>query len=377
MTDRTLAINPKSNLQNPETSILDIPVLADDTTPWLNWIEASQDWLEAKRRRSGRNNTVKTYSTAWKQFFKWAAVKPWQVTPDLATRWAAWLAYQGHSPATINLKITALASFYDHVQARYDLWPPDKRNPFHVIERHKVTPYGRAQFPTLEETQALLAAINTRSITGKRNKALFLTLLVTCRRATEILNLQFQHLTPTRKGDHKGDYIFTYTTKGGATKKALLPQICYHLIQSYLQAADRWPLLPDPEGYLFTTLYPDRATRLPHIHHPTLDQPLTTAACNKILKKYARRAGLDPAKAHLHALRHAGARLRVQQMRAGQGLDLDELRHLLGHTNLSTTQIYTTTLLDDPVDPGAHAALIELLPERRNLPKGKTTHLTH
>ena len=192
-----------ANTLIPQETILTAPVFTEDTGQWMEWIEAYQAWLESKRRRSGGANTAKTYETAWKQFFRWSQVKPWEVTPQLAERWTVFLAHEGReikdrnngtiirrqplSDSSINLKLAALSSFYNFVQKGYDLWPANRRNPFDGVERNKISPYGRAKYPTADEAKALLAAINPDTLTGKRDFALLFTILVTCRRSSEVL----------------------------------------------------------------------------------------------------------------------------------------------------------------------------------------------
>lgn len=372
-------------IHQPTETILDAPVFTEDTGRWMDWIEAYHAWLESKRRRSGGGNTVKTYETAWKQFFRFAQVQPWEVTPALAQRWVVFLTQQGKetkdrtagaiikrqglSASSVNLKLAALSSFYRFAIKNYDLWPANKRNPFDGVERNKISPYGRAKYPTVDEAKAILSVINIDTLTGKRDFALLFTILVTCRRSSEVLNIKWGDLQEIAGGDRS----FTYRYKGGATKKAVLNRTAFGAIRAYLQADGRWGQMESAD-YLFTAIDAERAARLPHITSSMANQPLTNSMANKILKKYARRAGIDPAKAHVHGLRHAGARLRVQLMRDGKGtVDFEEIMHLLGHSSLSVTQIYATTILDDPVDTGAQAAAEELLPKgsrkrRKNQP---------
>ena len=57
----------------------------------------------------------------------------------------------------------------------------------------------------------------------------------------------------------------------------------------------------------------------------------------RIVKKYLEDAGLDTTKYSVHKLRHTAATLMYQQ----GGVDVRLLQEILGHTNLSTTEIYT------------------------------------
>jgi len=128
---------------SPSTSLLG-GVMVDDSPLWLAWEGARAAWLESKRRKSGSQNTVKSYDFAVKQFFEWAAVAPWMVSAALAQNWVIYLAQDkegkaGNKDSTINAKLAALSSFYEFVQRRYTtrtadgrdvtLWPTDRRNP--------------------------------------------------------------------------------------------------------------------------------------------------------------------------------------------------------------------------------------------------------
>ncbi|WP_412030520.1 tyrosine-type recombinase/integrase [Deinococcus yunweiensis] len=67
-------------------------------------------------------------------------------------------------------------------------------------------------------------------------------------------------------------------------------------------------------------------------------QPMQARTIGKMLDVAAERAGLDPAKVSPHKLRHAFATALVEG-----GRSLDEVRDLLGHESIATTQIYTHT----------------------------------
>jgi len=238
-----------------------------------------------------------------------------------------------------------------------------------------VDPYGRAHFPTVEELKAILGAINTDCLTGKRDFALIYTFAVTCRRASELLELTWgdiQH-DPLPNGDR----VYSYAVrKKGADKvrRAVLDRNCYQAIGAYLKADGRLDPTEDhypaDDDYIFIALDPTRIQRLRPDADIVENRPISNRFANEILKKYARRAGVDEAKAHLHALRHAGARLRVQQQKENRGgVDYVEIMHLLEHSSIAVTQIYSQQVLEDPEDPGGRAAANELLPTGRRRKK--------
>ncbi len=394
-------------------------VVRDDDSRALAWTMAREAWLESKRRRSGRNNTVNAYSTALDQFLAWSPVPLWEVSAAVAQAWAVALergetlryfgpvvansrsgkihhpncraapteAYReelldlragqeagytlcglcardlGHgralAPASVNQKLAALSSFYAFVKTRFTfrlpggqelaLWPADRENPFLAVERAQVDTYGRAEYPTYEEVVAMLATCNLESARGMRDYALVYTLVVTCRRSSEILNLTWGDIEPAADGNYK----FRYVYKGGKEKWAPLRREVYQVLVDYLKMVGRW--IPDDGDYLFTPLEPKRARRVGAPVDP--NTPITNTHLNAILKKLGRRAGVDAVKCHVHGLRHAGARKRYQEAKKEGNVDLLELSQFLGHSNVSTTQVYTMQVLDDPEDPaGASAA---------------------
>lgn len=364
-----------------------VVVQEDESVKWLAWEQATNAWLAAKRRRSGRRNTTRAYRCAVTQFFTFARqafdydVPPWEVTPLMAEEWARSLYDADRAPATVNLKLAALSSLYDYVQRRYtatgpdgriiSLWPADRANPFDAVERARVDPYGRARFPTVDELKAVLASINTGCLTGKRDFALLYTFAVTCRRASELLELQWGDIQHDPLDDGNRIYRYHVRKKGkDQVRRAVLDRNCYRAICAYLEAdgrldpaADHYPADDD---YIFVALDPTRIRRLRPDAPIEENKPLSNRFANEILKKYARRAGVDEAKAHLHGLRHAGARLRVQQQKEQRGgVDYIEIMHLLEHSSLAVTQIYSQQILEDPEDPGGRAAADALLPKGR------------
>lgn len=189
----------------------------------------------------------------------------------------------------------------------------------------------------------MLDACNRKTITGKRDYALLLTFLTTTRRSSEILNLTWGDLEPSANAP--GDYIFKYRAKGGETRRAVLDSACYSAICDYLDFAGRLEVMSKGD-FIFAPI-----RDVAHLRNVgrNMNRPLRNCTANKLLKKYARRAGVEAEKAHIHGLRHAGLRLHLRLMKtSGLGIDYEEIMRLAGHANLSITQIYIQQVGTDP-----------------------------
>lgn len=338
-------------------------------------------WLEALETFEAEHtaNTASAYCTAVCQFWTWLAengYEAWESTSGLARLWRDYLLLEGNhgepmKPSSVNQKIAAVRKFYDFVRFDYIFPTPGNpraslfpgENPFARLRGLKVSKYGRAVFPSREEMVRIFKAIIRASVVGKRDFTLIWTFYTTCRRASEILHLRWGDLEELPDGD----FCFWYKCKGGEMKRAVLKRACYDAIIEYLQADGRLDDI-QADDYVFGPLSyaRERHKRL----HPESDlddnRPLTRTTVNNILRKYGRRAGVDLEKMHIHGLRHAGARLRVQQMREeGRPVDFEELMNLLGHSDISVTQIYVETVLDTPEDPGGDGVVEEVMRARK------------
>lgn len=279
--------------------------------------------------------------------------------------------------STVNARLAALASLYEYAQRKFvmynevgdevALWPVDRVNPFTRADRFS-TPADRSQYPSDEEVAKIFGAINTDTPRGLFDRALLYTIFYTCLRADGALNIKFGDIM--RDGSA---YIVTYRYKGGDIRQAQMAADAYNAIVEYLKAAGRW--IPRPEEYIFRATDGDKAERLGR--EASDNEPISNNQANRILKKYARRAGVPEEKAHLHGLRHAGARLRYHQMKRSGNLDLLEFQQLLGHKHIATTQLYIAERIETPSDPGGGAVVefmraIEAAKKPRKRKKAKT-----
>ena len=125
------------------------------------------------------------------------------------------------------------------------------------------------------------------------------------------------------------------SARGARAALQPLPAECYWEIVCWLKAAGRWPAAAG--DYVFRPISLEGCENFEACKGRELDpsKPISTDQINKIVKKLARRAGLDPALVHTHTLRHTFANLFLET-----NGNVNELQKMLGHSNLGVTTVY-------------------------------------
>ena len=191
------------------------------------WDQAIYAFLAEKERRSGSMRTVMAYSGMLYRFFGTLGKPPGQVTATEIFGYAHGTGLSGKKPSsvTIGARIACLSSFYRFL-IRMSLV---SANPCDQLERPKATP-ALPRGLTAADIKKLLAGIPGNPV-GLRDRAIVLTLTLTGRRRTEVLNLKAGNLS--REGDA---VYYTYRGKGGKQGKRELPQPAFQAIQVALAA---------------------------------------------------------------------------------------------------------------------------------------------
>ena len=333
---------------------------AGRTEEWnkaFEWQMAAERWI----KRYPSPSTQRAYKESWRAFFGWVQRAPWQVLSSDAIGWQEHLVAEGLKPASINRYLAALSSFYSF--ARRDMVRQDDgtersifvdatgqkmENPFRAagLERKKQGP-GQVNPLSKEDLRAMRDAINTSTRTGARDMALFECYLRTGRRLKEIVRLQWKDIDGTRAGGYK----FWWTGKGSdrnpgkKTGWRVLPASAHAAIVAYLKIDGRWPV-EDPEMFIFQPLSDHGVDKLPGMAGRTVEtnRHISPGHVNGIVKKWARRAGLDETKVHVHVLRHSFAYHLYRGTK-----DYEMVRTLLDHEDLKTTVGYISSM-EEPED---------------------------
>jgi integrase/recombinase XerD len=166
---------------------------------------------------------------------------------------------------------------------------------------------------TEEEVESLLAAPVIADPLGHRDRTMLEVLYATGLRVSELVNLK-----STQVNMNQG--VLRIVGKGDRERLIPLGEEAVGWLQKFINGPRLEILLERQTDYLFPTRRGDRMTRQAFWH---------------IIKRYAQKAGvakpLSP-----HTLRHAFATHLLNH-----GADLRVVQMLLGHSDLSTTQIYT------------------------------------
>ncbi len=215
---------------------------------------------------------------------------------------------KGISPNSISRRLAAIKVFYRFLARERIL----KADPTSLIESPKL--WKRIpETLSLNEVEALLAAPNIRDKQGIRDKAILETLYATGMRVSEAVNL---------KKDNVNLDVRFLRCIGKGNKERVIPIGAKAIasLKRYLDITRPYLLKKKESELLFLNRFGKRISR----------QSLW-----KLIKRYAKEARIKkPVRPHL--LRHSFATHLLER-----GADLRSVQEMLGHANISTTQIYT------------------------------------
>jgi integrase/recombinase XerD len=257
-------------------------------------------------RRAPR--TVDAYRRDLARLAEFLDASPARATTDDIERFLAGLRADGLSPATIARRVAAIRAFFRHQQllgARAD-------NPAAELD----PPRRRRTLPrTLSpgEAERLVEAANGTQPRDLRDRALAELLYGAGLRVSEAVSLE-------KGGVALDDRLVRCIGKGDKERIVPIGRRAAEALRRYL--ARGRPHL-------------DRRHR-PELFLNARGGPLTRAGAFLILRRLAEKAGLEPARIHPHLLRHSFATHLLEG-----GADLRSVQEMLGHADLSTTELYT------------------------------------
>jgi integrase/recombinase XerD len=279
-------------------------------------IEAFLEMLSAER--GARPNTLDAYRRDLADAVHEVSGDLTRASPAQVEAYVAELTRRGLTAATIRRRISALRQFF-----RFLLQEGDR--PDDPTARLKPPRRSRTLPRTLSaETVARLieAAGGQNDATSLRDRALVELLYGGGFRVSELVSL------PLKAAPKPGQAHLIVAGKGGRERMVVLGEPALEALRAYLSV--RGSFLPKAAARR------ERAERWLFPSPTAKAGKLTRRRVAQILAHAARTAGLDVRKVSPHVLRHAFATHLVEG-----GADLRTVQTLLGHADISTTQVYT------------------------------------
>lgn len=289
------------------------------------------DYLETIKGKSP--NTIKAYEIDLSLFFKFLKVYKGLVTDtDLEfeeinikdinndfirniklTDIYAFLSFsekqRGNGTYARARKVAALKSYFKYLQGKAKIID---ENPTFDLESPKISK-RHPIYLTLDESINLLSSLDKKSKNYHRDYCI-LTLFLNC-------GMRLSELCGIRLDKIKGDTL-TIIGKGNKERTVYLNDACLKAIENYLKFRDDSKALPEDKEYLLLS---------------SRFKPINKRTVELLVKKHITNSGLENEKYTPHKLRHTAATLLYKH----GNVDIRSLQSILGHENISTTQIYT------------------------------------
>ncbi len=285
----------------------------------MDFAKAKTDFLEYLEIEQNRSQkTIANYDHYLTRLIDFAGdIKVQDINPELIRKWRLWLNRLGTNTSdelqksTQNYHLIAMRSFLKYC-AKRDI-------PALAADKIELATTRRKQvtFLTPEELGRLFSVPNIETLPGLRDRALLELLFSSGLRVSELVGLDRDHINLKRRE-------FTVRGKGQKDRPIFISDDAADWLKRYLDKRN------DTSKPLFARYSGSKKVDLSGNFHR-----LTARSVQRSVARYARLAGITK---HVspHTLRHSFATDLLMN-----GADLRSVQALLGHSNISTTQIYT------------------------------------
>lgn len=266
-----------------------------------------------KVERGLSKNTIQSYRRDLSQyldFLKNSQISAWdQVDRYVVLNFLQCLKEEGKSSATIIRMVSALRKFHQFLR--------QERITENDPMQHVDTPKKGQKLPkilSVEEVETLIETPDTTTILGIRDRAILEVMYATGLRVSELISLKLSDL-------HLSLGLIQTIGKGDKERIIPLGDLAITWIEKYLnESRSSLSYHKEPQPFLFLN------------HH---GRGLTRQGIWKNLRQIVKDAGIEK-EVTPHTLRHSFATHLLEN-----GADLRVVQELLGHADISTTQIYT------------------------------------
>lgn len=270
--------------------------------------EGIEEYLSSLAVERGLSqNTLAAYRRDLRQYS--AFLEGREPSTGLVVEYVAKLHGSRLAPSSVARKIASLRGFHRFLVSE----GLSSVDPTALVETPRL-PRRLPKALTVDEVFRILDSPSTREPLGRRDRALLEFMYATGARVTETVALDLDAIDLEER---------TAIVTGKGSHQRVVP-VGGHAVAAVMEyLPDRMRLKgnrPDP-GALFLSARGRRLSR---------------QGVWVIVKRHARRAGIEPGKISPHVLRHSAATHMVEG-----GADLRTVQEMLGHANISTTQVYT------------------------------------
>lgn len=279
---------------------------------WLPYIKGFGSYLRLERSLS--SNTLEAYEHDILKLVQFLDYKQYRIQPEQIRhenlqefiRWINELGMTARSQARI---LSGIKAFYKYLLMENSI----QDDPTELLEGPKIGS-KLPDFLTVEEINNLLGAIDLSKPEGQRNKAMLETLYSCGLRVSELTGLRLSHT-------HLDVGFVKVTGKGDKERIVPIGRSAMKQITLYLEGIRcHLAIAPGHEDYLFLNRRGRRLTRV---------------MVFTIIKDLAARSGIRTSISP-HTFRHSFATHLVEG-----GADLRAVQEMLGHSSITTTEIYT------------------------------------
>jgi integrase/recombinase XerD len=282
--------------------------------------QALREFLDGCGARGMSPRTLAQRQRATRRFILWCQERglsqPAEITLPILERYQRHLFHyrkRDGAPLTFGSQYAELAPLKAYfkwlTRQRYLLY-----NPAAELELPKVVPQLAQAVLSVADVEAILAAADPATRLGLRDRALLELLYSSALRRSELIALEVFDVD-TRRGT-----VFVRAGKGSRHRLVPLGARACAFVERYLAEVRPELVSGREDRALFLTVHGDR------FDHYTIGETV---------KRYIARAGV-PAKGACHLFRHACATHMLEN-----GADTRFIQALLGHSLLTTTQLYT------------------------------------
>lgn len=264
-----------------------------------------------KNTRNSSENTVLSYERDLKKLLDYLTdtgrVSSWQeVTETDLSAYMLYLESRNYAASSVSRNVAAFRSFFQYLSLNKVI-DSDPSRGLKPPRAEKKLP----QVLTVDEVESLLSRPDRNTSKGIRDSAMLELLYATGIRVSELMGLKLTDV----------NMRLEFITCADRTKERVIPfgKAAHKALDLYLSGAREAMVRGEDTGLLFTNCQ---------------GRPMSRQGFWKILKNYAQEAGIK-GEITPHTLRHSFAMHMIEN-----GADLHAVQEMMGHSDISTTQLY-------------------------------------